>query len=278
MSALHLLQENTDVRRIDSTTAEILLEHFTRSMINCSLKLPHSFPSKKNIGKPEWSSKLQSSFDKAHCAWKTWQRGNGEKEGTLYDNHIEQKKSFRRSLRQARARQKNSLMKEIESASTVNQALFYRLIKGNRDTSCNERETTSLSHAGITYTDGEVLIGWHKYFADLAHDPASSLTQIESRATQPYNNCLEPSNKREWQLNSRELNEAIGRLKTGRASGADNISPEHFKNLGIGARRLLLTVLNAIIRCGLCPRSLKERIILPFHKGKGKDTMNPKNY
>lgn len=64
-------------------------------------------------------------------------------------------------------------------------------------------------------------------------------------------------------ITSEELHTAAANLKKGKASGPDNISIQH---LGDTGRRLMASY---------TPQSLKDGLVLPLHKGKGK---NPRAY
>ena len=283
-SALNIFKEATDVLRIDTATAENLLLQLKQCMIKFSLKLPHSFPSRKNNGKPEWSPKLQRA---------TMHKPPGKHGREAVAKNLEpctstmsqRKKNFRSCQCQARAIQKNCHLKEIEVASESNQALFFRMIKRSSGYSNKEGETSSLIYAGNTYADGDVLTGRHDYFADLAKDTALMPSPIRNDDIQPptqtSNSCssndADPSHKKGWQLTSRDLNRAIDGLKKGKASGPDNITAEHIKNLQSCARRLLLLVLNAII-LNQPHQPLKEGIILPSTKEKAKLSRTLKNY
>ncbi|XP_063966129.1 uncharacterized protein LOC135156775 [Lytechinus pictus] len=285
--AFQLFQNLDDTLLLDRIDTNYLLCSLTEAMVEISLSLPHCYPSTKKRGKPEWSPAVQAAYNQAQRAWRDWRSVNRPKAGHCYRKHLQSKKTFRSCLRQARASQKLSLWKQIEKSSHSNQSLFHHLVKRNKGSNSHQTQTNTLEYADQIYLDSEVLNGWHIYFSDLAHDPS---TLHQANAAEGYIDTIEtpdehvtegtppPSTHPVWQLSSLDLRDAIARLKYGKASGPDNISSEHLKHLGEVSRRLLLVLLNAILHQGHCPQPLKSGIILPFHKGKGKCTEDPRNY
>nr|XP_054770953.1 uncharacterized protein LOC129278845 [Lytechinus pictus] len=256
-------------------------------MLKTSLSLPHTTFSKKKKGKPEWTPQVAKAYNTAQEARKSWQSDSGTKSGSLYDDHLNLKKAFRSCLRQARAIERRKLHKQVEQASVCDESLFYRLIKKSRgQKSQNTTTTCTLEYDECTYKDTEVILGWHKYFSDLASDsshssesntdcsfPLSDDTHCDAtRESSPLHGHLQT------RLKYPDLQTAINSLKLNKASGPDSITTEHIKHLGTVARRFLLYILNLILQSGHCPKSLKTGIILPFHKGKGKSPLDPRNY
>ena len=79
-------------------------------------------------------------------------------------------------------------------------------------------------------------------------------------------------------ITSRELEQAIANLNKGKASGPDNVSPEHLIYIGKTTLHLILLIFNYHLTSQHTSKNLKKDLILPFHKGKGKDTQDPQNY
>ena len=282
-----LIFQNNISNLLEDTSIDGLLQEFISAMQMTSLALPHTVLSKKKKGKPEWTSQVQAAYNTAQKARKTWLKGSGAKTGRRYHDHMREKKSFRSCLRQANAIQRRNLQKQVEEASRSDQTLFYHLIKKSKGNK-QQNVTTSIEYDGHTFDGPEVILGWHKYFTDLAYNPSHLLSSEESKdcSDMPVEStqCAsmkDPSTSQchhVSRLKFPELQAAIDSLKPGKASGPDNISSEHIKHLGVIARRLLLFLLNAILQSGHCPNSMKTGIILPFHKGKGKSMQDPRNY
>ena len=67
-------------------------------------------------------------------------------------------------------------------------------------------------------------------------------------------------------------------MKKGKACGPDNNLPEHVTYGGDFLNLWLKKVFNEITRLERIPPSLKETVIVPVYKGKGRDPFHAKNY
>ena len=269
-------------RVLDECTIDQSFQALRDSMIAASLSLPHEYRSGKPRGKKEWSEPVKYAYKQAHDAWKAWKAADRPpKPSTFWSRYLSAKKHFRRTLRQSKAFQQHQLHKEIETASSANSALFYRMIKGNRKGGPTNHSIQSLEVDGETYSNREVINGWEKYFRSLATEPAKMTAVIDRElptSTQAQL-ILDPMATEEIpSFTSRDLVRAISSLKKGKASGGDNITAEHIIHTGPTCRCLLLLLLNACLVSSHTPQFTKEALILPLHKGKGKPVRDPSNY
>ncbi|XP_041472747.1 uncharacterized protein LOC121422011 [Lytechinus variegatus] len=268
--------------------AENLLLSLAESMISHSMELPHSFPSGERKGKPEWNVAVNTAYNIAKEARKSWLLSCQDDKVCTRNDHMAAKKSFRRSLRQSRAQLRNDLISEIESASSSNSKLFYHIVKRNRDSETSQTGVSKLSLDGHTYEGEDMLLGWQLYFASLSSTnmtdtlPDESISNVSegcSTYIDPFCNYgTDGESSGSIHLTSVDIDEAIKLLKSGKAAGIDNISAEHIQNLGDTARRLLLALFNSFLLHAYCPKAFQEGLILPLHKGKGKDPHDPRNY
>eukprot|EP00057_Strongylocentrotus_purpuratus_P019016 XP_011673490.1 PREDICTED: uncharacterized protein LOC105442755 [Strongylocentrotus purpuratus] len=79
-------------------------------------------------------------------------------------------------------------------------------------------------------------------------------------------------------ITSHDIKEATTKLKKGKASGPDNISPEHLIYIGKATMHLIMLIYNYYLSTAHTSQKMKDGLILPFHKGKGKDPRDPRNY
>eukprot|EP00057_Strongylocentrotus_purpuratus_P022603 XP_011677077.1 PREDICTED: RNA-directed DNA polymerase from mobile element jockey-like [Strongylocentrotus purpuratus] len=79
-------------------------------------------------------------------------------------------------------------------------------------------------------------------------------------------------------ITSHDIKVATTKLKKGKASGPDNISPEHLIYIGKATMHLILLIYNYYLSTAHTSQKMKDGLILPFHKGKGKDPRDPRNY
>ena len=76
-----------------------------------------------------------------------------------------------------------------------------------------------------------------------------------------------------------EIESALKKLKLRRSGGADGLHwAEHLKNGGPALAVWLKRILNAIIRLEQIPQTFKLGMIVPVHKGKGRDPLLCNNY
>ncbi len=71
-----------------------------------------------------------------------------------------------------------------------------------------------------------------------------------------------------------EVEEAIGKMKCGKAAGIDRITPEMVKHGGDAVVEWLIIICDLAWRQGKVPDKWKKAVIVPLHKGKGKDECN----
>ena len=79
-------------------------------------------------------------------------------------------------------------------------------------------------------------------------------------------------------INTEEIESALRKLKTRRSGGADGLLAEHLKNGGPTLIVWLERIFNTIIHLEQIPSSFKLGMIVPVHKGKGRDPQVCNNY
>ena len=78
-------------------------------------------------------------------------------------------------------------------------------------------------------------------------------------------------------LSVEEVEHAIHLLKSGRSGGFDGLSQEHLKFSGPVFRNWLCQIYNQICLLEKIPKCFKHGIIIPAHKGNGRDLLLKKN-
>ena len=78
-------------------------------------------------------------------------------------------------------------------------------------------------------------------------------------------------------FSTKELKDALKKMKTKKAPGPDRITREMLKHLGACSRAVLLKIFNHSWIKGVVPAVWKEAIVIPVPK-KGKDKKNPRSY
>ena len=75
-----------------------------------------------------------------------------------------------------------------------------------------------------------------------------------------------------------EVDNALRRLKSGKAAGHDMLQPEHLKYGGKAIRIWVQQISNAIVELENVPDALKMGIVTPIYKGNGKDPLDTNSY
>ncbi|XP_063953897.1 uncharacterized protein LOC135153720 [Lytechinus pictus] len=282
-----LFQSLPSLTSLTSDTAWIdkTFETLSEYMITVSQSLPHKLQVGLPTGKKEWTEEVAQSYKQAHRAWIAWKAAHRP----MYPRpewiaYIRSKKLFRRSLRQSRAILRHRTHKAIEFAnSNSNPSLFFRLVKENRRKGKSMQSTQSLDIGGITYNGKNIIAGFEEHFRNLGAVPLKDYNNSSPRTRDtPLDNSSTLVQSKEDVcpifFTSRDLDTAICSLKKGKASGVDNIMPEHVIHSGPICRSLLLLLFNACMDLTHIPEPMKQALVLPIHKGKGKPTNDPSSY
>ncbi|XP_063959280.1 uncharacterized protein LOC135154962 [Lytechinus pictus] len=267
-----------NVSELPPSEAEWALLLLSQKMLAQSKEFPYSKPNRKSRGKPEWNANVSSSYQEAKHVWMSWKKAGKPKGVRLHNGYLHHKKEFRRNLRQSRAQEHRKHLTNIEDASLSNSKLFHYLIKKQRSGNGSKPQTDTLEYKDRTYQGSLISDGWKQYFTDLAiplapsydcEEPSKPSAELKTNTSSILETAL---------ITSKELDNAIFSLKRGKASGPDDISPEHLLYLGETARRLIVLIYNSFLAASYTPQSLKDGLVLPLHKGKGKNPRDPKNY
>ena len=265
--------------QLDDNKVDEILQSLTAAMLQLSLGLPHSYPTTctRKQGKPEWNHDTKVRYTTSLQAWKSWKMAGNPHHGPLYQQYLQSKKDFRRQLRQSRAINHRKLLHDIENASEKDQHLFHKLIRKQRPTNTTRLTTETLKYDDKTYQgDTELMTGWHHYFKDLSLPPSAE--DLMSCPDTPKRPAMVQPRSTTPTITSYDLKQAITNLKKGKASGPDNISSEHLIHIGNSTVHLIVLIYNYYLSTRHISHDLKKGLILPFHKGKGKDAQDPRNY
>ena len=88
---------------------------------------------------------------------------------------------------------------------------------------------------------------------------------------------IEIVNNLDMDITLSEVNKAIKKLKSGKASGLDNITNEFIKHSSTVLSTLYVKLFNRILRSGIIPEVWLVGVIIPIYKNKG-DSSQPENY
>ena len=134
------------------------------------------------------------------------------------------------------------------------------------------------TESGQTTDPSEILSTFQKKFSALS---ASHMSQ--GRSQQTITSLLQRSYNEsnvilQEEFSISEIHLAVKHLKCGKAAGPDGITAEHIKYGSPEVCQWLLKVFNRILSLEDIPFSLKEGIIVPIYKGKGKNPLLATSY
>ena len=188
------------------------------------------------------------------------------------------KRELRRTQRKERATERTTFYNSImESENTAN---FYRLVNRN---SRGSRSTVALLENGKRLTDPkEQCRGFASFYEDLAipRDSSSFDADYKSRISadlhlirQTAENTCEPVPV----VTSSEVEQAIKKLHTKKASDEFGLVSEHLKMAGNAVTQPIALIFSEILRMKHIPEQFHSGVLHPIHK-KGKDPSLYTNY
>ena len=136
---------------------------------------------------------------------------------------------------------------------------------------------------GHTITDKEaVKDAWAQHFMRLSSSKASESPALSNLDSFIHSYRLASFRNEDFVLDcditTEEVRGIVKNLKRGKAGGPDNILPEHIIYGGDYLILWLKKIFNEILHLEQIPSCLKESIIVPIYKGKGKDPLLTNNY
>ena len=208
---------------------------------------------------------------KAHWEWKQAGRPTGTDSSTLLVMR-EMKRQLRQKQRQLEAEKRTQKMQEIMEASPSNQALFHKLVKGQRQST----EPTVISFDGVSHSGHDLRRAWAEYFEKLAtptdnpefdkhHETSVSIRNIILEDQLNRNRHIPVCDP----LTRDDLTELIKGLKPNKAPDKWGISGEHLKHADPVICEALALTINIILLKGQIPSDLKRGVVTPIYKGKG---------
>ena len=202
-----------------------------------------------------WSQTIKAEVQKKKMLWKEYNRNQNKYTYKLYK---EQRRIAKLAVAEGKKLSWEKLGDYMERNSRTNSKLFYKAIKGIRTP--NERTVNFIKDAQgklLTNTD-EIVNRWKDYFAELlTSSKPQECAQIEQES--------EGNNENE-QITEEELDKALARMKSGKASGSDGIVPEMLKGLETSGRKYLQWVVNRAWKTQSIPQEWSNAVILPIHK------------
>ena len=135
------------------------------------------------------------------------------------------------------------------------------------------KEECVKDESGRVLSNGtEVCDRWKEYFDGLLNVSESGRAEITAR---PGMN-VRVFEKADAEISMSEVQGAIRKMKSGKASGVDGVKAEYLKSGGKVCAEWMVRMLNVCLSSGSVPNEWKIGCIIPLYKGKG-DSLECKN-
>ena len=214
---------------------------------------------------------------KSRCAFCKWKDAGRPRSGLLYDERRKCKCPVQHYLNQQRGNWERKRIQKRDSMFSQKHPQRFR----SRNESKHIPEKLLVN--GNLITDSEALLStWASHFEAQGHSQLSSndfRKDVHSKVQDlEYGSFCESDEVLDVPFDVEEVEHALKRLKSKRAGGPDNLSPEHLKHYGPVFTNWLCQIYNCICELEQIPPSFKQGIVIPAFKGKGRDPLLIKSY
>ena len=222
---------------------------------------------------PYWTEEVKEAVKEKMNKFRVWMKRRTEETRQEY---VQARNTAQNTIRRAKKESWNKLADDLANDCQGSKKLLYSLAKTYRKGS--DEMTRSIKDA-----DGKLLLDplemdhrWKEYFQCLMN--VSDINEQENEAT-ILNDLLANENDDQNNENDiitmEELDSALKDMRKNKATGADDLPAEIYKQCGDGIKRWILRLFNAAWRDGSVPEEWGKAIICPvFKKGDKLDCAN----
>ncbi len=218
---------------------------------------------------PDLSAAVKTSKE-THFRWKQAGRPSGNHQ--LWKEKKTAKNKIRSIQRKQAWEERKELRDELSDASENDPKAFYRLIKRQKEAKSNI--SSLLINGEVVDDPNTIRAEWASYYEQLSqaneNDPEAAITLRCMR-------ILSHMHSENIEISEAQLDEAINKLKPGKAADKQGIVAEQLKALPAEAKKEVLNIINSVLRSGKVPDEMKIAYKLPIPK-KGKDIRLMDNY
>ncbi|CAG2184470.1 unnamed protein product [Mytilus edulis] len=271
-------------RRKESSVEERikLLEKSIHKAGKKSIPKYRQLKSLKTVGKGIWNRKISEASRDSKNAHTLWKRkiNSHQNADTEKINLTSKKRKLRQLQRQAYASKKEKFINDIMQASQKDSKTFHKLVKQQRS---KHDTNTDILYIGNKAFEGEkILSAWQTHFETLGTPNFDeNIFDLERLELAKLQNKIIPEldiqNKEITKATPTEIESAIRKLNTGKASDENGIVSEHYIHAIDVITDEITDIINQIFEELDVPQSLKNGILTPVLK-KEKDKTIPGNY
>ena len=215
-------------------------------------------------GSEWWNDRVKEVVGEKKKAYEEWLQGQDRR---LWEVYREKKNECRRVVRVAKRGARQRWGVKLHEAFVRDRRLFWK--EAGRARKGEERLVE-----GVKDVDGCVIVEevrvrrrWKEYFDGLLNvedGREAVVLAIGGRGMMPLMQDLN-----DGPLGRGEIEEALGELRLGKASGMDGVAPELVKKGGEAIVLWLERVLGACFEESVAPQDFRDMCMLPCYKGKG---------
>lgn len=214
-----------------------------------------------------WNEDVQKCIKEKKRLYKIWYKSKDSNDRQAYQVA---KRSAKKFVAKAKSKVYDDI--NVKLNSKEGEKLIYKIAKSRARNSKDYLECRLIKgqKGEILTHDSHILQRWYDYYSDLSIEKGPVVEDINQE------NTIGEVNTADW-ITETEVKVALGKLKSGKALGPDNIPIEGFKALGNTGAQFLANLFNNILKTGVMPNEWRDSYMIPIYKMKG-DIQDCNNY
>ena len=269
------------LKKVDENTpVEILIARVNKILYDAALCSSTQKSTRRSKGKQRnhVDRRLIPAIASSKTAFWEWKQNDRPMDinAPSHEKMKQEKRHLRQLQRQIAAENRRKKISEIMEASPANQALFHRLVKGQRKSDSQQ----TMMFGGKQVVGDELRDAWAEYFHKLATPENIPDYSAEHKESVEIRNIIheeifQSNATLNWHemVNVQHIHDIVDSLKNNKAPDMWGISSEHLKYADPVVHDLLTTIVKQIINNQRVPADLKRGVITPVYKGKGDKSM-----
>ena len=218
-------------------------------------------------GNAWWTNEVKDAVERKKKAYVKWNERNvsAEVKRARRQEYKDCKSELKRIIRESKKKVDEEFGTKLSMNFKENQKLFWKEVKKERGGNTCGGEKVKNKNGRVLKEGDAVRERWREHFKDLADVGNRKKAVITCMGMTDGGERL----KVQGPIKRREVRRAIGRLKMGKAAGADGITAEMLKFGGEVVVDWMQWICNMAWKQGVVPDDWVKAILVPIYKGKG---------
>ena len=221
--------------------------------------------------------KLSTLCKLSKIAWKRWKDAGRPNHGQTYTEKRDTRRAVKMHISACRAQKERSEIQKRDLLFKNKDCRRFRVFKSNSECS----KLLDVNKQPVT-DSAKILELFRSYFLDLAssdmHPDGPVFSAMKNLSMLEADSFTHEDQILDTDIVVEEIEDALKVLKLGRSKGADGLNSEHLLYGGTAVTLWLKKIFNTIISLEEIPSCLKEGVVVPIYKGKGKDPLSTSSY